>query len=101
MPRNILDELLAKNEQQKKKVAELIEKEQTAPHVPDYSERSAMFSDALAAMQDPDAPAVEINTLLKACIKRITYSRERGHRERGTRSRWTMPPMNLRVELNI
>lgn len=101
MPRNIFDELLAKNQKQKQEVAELIEKEQTAPHVPDYVERSAMFSDALAAIKNPDAPAAEINTLLKACIRRITYSRERGHRERGTRSRWTMPPMNLRVELNI
>lgn len=101
MPRNIFDELLAKTQQQKQEVAELIEKEQTAPHVPDYAERSAMFSDAIAAIKNPDAPAAEINTLLKACIRRITYSRERGHRERGTKSRWTMPPMNLRIELNL
>lgn len=101
MPRNIFDELLAKNQKKKQEVAEMIEKEQTAPHVPDYAERSAMFSDALAALSDPETPAAEANALLKACIRRITYSRERGHRERGTRSRWTMPPMNLRIELNI
>lgn len=101
MPRKIFDELMQKNEQQKQNVSKLIEKEKSKPEQPDYKCASVMFSEAITAIQNPDIPAAEANELLKACIKRITYSRERGHRERGTKSRWDMPPMNLQIELNL
>jgi DNA invertase Pin-like site-specific DNA recombinase len=101
MPRKILDELLAKNAQQKQEVSALIAKAEHEPSKPDYSGAAIMFSEAIAAISNPDIPAAETNELLKACIRRITYSRERGHRESGTRSRWTMPPINLQIELNF
>lgn len=101
MPRRVFDELLARNEEQKKQVTELIEKEKAQPQPLDYSERETMFSDALAAIRNPDVPAAETNALLKACIRRITYSRERGHRQAGTRNGWTVCPIKLHIELNV
>ncbi len=43
----------------------------------DYKEREVTFTAALKALQDSNAPASEKNELLKACIERITYRRER------------------------
>lgn len=98
MPRKIFDELMKKNENQKQDVAALIEKEESKPEQPDYKGTSVMFSDAITAIQNPDIPAAEANELLKACIKRITYSRKRGSRGKGG---WAVNPMNLQIELNI
>lgn len=98
MPRKIFDELMQKNEQQKKDVSKLIEKEESKPEQPDYKSASVMFSEAITAIQNPNIPAAEANELLKACIKRITYSRERGSRGKGG---WIVNPMNLQIELNI
>lgn len=101
MPRHVFDELLARNEQQKQEVTELIEKEKALPQPVNYAACEAMFSDALAAIRNPDAPAAETNALLKACIKRITYSRKRGHRKTGTREGWNTNPIQLHIELNV
>ena len=98
MPRKIFDGLMQKNEQQKKDVAALIEKEESKPEQPDFAGASVMFSEAITAIQNPDIPAAEANELLKACIKRITYSRKRGIRGKGG---WIVNPMNLQIELNI
>ena len=98
MPRKIFDELMQKNEQQKRNVKTLIAKEKSKPEQPDYKSASVMFSEAITAIQNPDIPAAEANELLKACIKRITYSRERGIRGKGG---WIVKPMNLQIELNI
>ena len=98
MPRKIFDELMQKNEQQKQNVKKLIAKEESKPEQPDYKSASVMFSEAITDIQNPDIPAAEANELLKACIKRITYSRERGTRGKGG---WIVKPMNLQIELNI
>ena len=98
MPRKIFDELMQKNEQQKQNVKTLIAKEKSKPEQPDYKSASVMFSEAITAIQNPEIPAAEANELLKSCIKRITYSRERGSRGKGG---WIVKPMNLQIELNI
>ena len=56
MPRKIFDKLMQKNEQQKKDVAKLIEKEESKPEQPDYTGASVMFSEAITAIQNPDIP---------------------------------------------
>ena len=103
MPRRVFDELLAKNEEQKNQVEELIEKEKAHPITLNYTEREAMFSDALAAIRNPDVPAEETNELLKSCIRRITYRRERGNRKTGEKLKggWIVHPIHLQIELNL
>lgn len=57
------------------------------PEPVDLPKKAKTFRAALAALRDPDAPAKEKNILLKACIERITYSRQRqgnnGHTKKG------------------
>ena len=63
-------------------------------------ERLITFQDALACLNDPEAPARKKNTLLKACIDRIDYSRERvngGHKRRNDQE----APIHLHFELKI
>ena len=72
----------------------------TLPEPVDYEKKRAMFSDALAALQDPDAPALEKNMLLKKCIDRIEYSRKQ--KEYTGNRRWGDPePMELDVHLRV
>ena len=65
-------------------VAEIDEVQQTlhdaldnTPEPVDLGERIVTFKAALDAVRDPDAPVKEVNQLLKACIERIEYNRER------------------------
>lgn len=98
MPQHIFNELIQKTEQQKSEILALIERAENEPKPPDYSGQIVTFSEAIAALSDDDLPAAETNALLKSCIKRITYSRERGCRGKGG---WIVNPMQLQVELNI
>ena len=57
------------------------------PEPVNLPEKVKTFRTALDTLQDPTAPAKEKNLLLKACIERITYSRQRqgnnGHTRKG------------------
>ena len=101
MPPKIFDDLIAKNGKQKEEVTAMLEQLDSEPHPINYEERVVLFSETLDALRDPNAPAAEVNALLKTCIRRITYSRERGQRKRGTRDGWDVKPMNLQIELNL
>ena len=65
------------------------------------------FRDALIALKDPEADTVLKNELLKACIERIDFFREkpqRTHKGKGSaspsiKSRWSDPPIELDVKL--
>lgn len=65
----------------------LCEAKDATPEPIDLGTKIVTLKAALDALQDPDAPVKEKNRLLKACIERITYSRERvgnfGHPKRG------------------
>lgn len=99
MPRKVLDSLLAKNDAQKKEVADLIASAEAEPKPTDYQERFTTFSETLEALRDPDVPASETNALLKSCIKRITYSRARGERIPGAKGGWNVAPIHAEIEL--
>lgn len=103
MPRRVLVDLLAKVERQKAEIADLMKKEQEGPAELDVNERIVTFSEAIEALGNPDMPAAETNKLMKACIRRITYSRSRGHRQSGTAQKggWTAEPIRLDIELNF
>lgn len=94
MPKAVFDRLNEKVLAEKETVITAIETaKQNTPTVEMYQERIARFTEALSALQDPNAPVVLKNRLLKACIKRINYSREQG-------TRWQRTDYELDVELH-
>lgn len=88
-------------------VAEIEEIEHTlnelrdaVPEPVDLGAKVVTFKAALAALRDPDAPIKEKNKLLKACIERITYSRER-YTDVGARKYRAETPIHLDFTLRV
>lgn len=100
MPKHIFDQLNAKVLQEKEETQQaLCTARDTLPEPVDYVHKKAMFSDALQLLQDPNAPALQQNLLLKRCIDHIEYNRKK--KEGGNR-RWGDPePMELDVHLRV
>lgn len=97
----------------------------SAPSRIDYEDKLQSFTEALEALLDPEKDAQEKNKLLKACIERIEYKREkpvrlrnpekrtrRNGREDGkgrglkpnplkTGAEWTTPPIEVDIKLKV
>lgn len=106
MPAHIFKQLNEKLLQEKEEVRQALCKAyESMPEPMDYKERLLRFQDALDALNDPDADVQAKNNLLKACIEKIEYSRERPQRTGGKRERrgmtWTNPPIELDVKLKV
>ena len=78
MPAHVFERL---NGQTLKEIEEtqaaLCDARNAVPEPVDLHSKLTSFRAALDALEDPEAPAKEKNMLLKACIERIDYSRER------------------------
>jgi hypothetical protein len=90
---------------------------ESMPDPVDYEEKLVRFKAALEALQDDNVPPLEKNKLLKQCIERIDYSREKPQRLSSQRKRvtingkrtttsplqtganWTNPPIELDIKL--
>ena len=120
MPQEIFERLNEKLLKEKEEVRQALCKAyESMPEPVDYEERKCRFQDALDALLDPDVPAEKTNRLLKACIERIEYSREKPERIKSTAKRitvngkrikpdglptganWTNPPIELDVKLKV
>lgn len=122
MPKEIFDKLNKKVLQEKEEIQEALCKAyESMPEPIDYEKKLHRFKDALKALDDPEVPAEKKNRLLKACIERIDYKREKAERiksqqvryydkERkqtryksplGTGGNWTNPPIELDVKLRV
>lgn len=120
MPQEIFQQLNAKLLKEKEEVRQALCKAyESMPEPVDYEERLRRFKDALEALKDPETNAETKNRLLKACIERIDYSREKPERLRSTAKRvtingrrirpdglptggnWTNPPIELDVKLKV
>lgn len=122
MPKEVFDALNEKVLKEKEEIQEALCKAYEAvPEPIDYEKKLRRFKDALEALNDPDVPADKKNTLLKACIERIDYKREKAERiksqqvryydkERkrtrhksplGSGGNWTNPPIELDVKLRV
>lgn len=78
MPSHIFDRLNAQTVAEIEEIQHaLYEAKSSMPEPVDLSERIITFQAALDALQDPDAPVKEVNQLLKKCIDRIDYHRDR------------------------
>lgn len=113
MPKHIFDKLNKKVLKEKDEVQQALCKAKEAIPAPvDYEEKILKFKAALEALNNPEASAEEKNTLLKACIERINYSREtpqrikrdpnvQGKQFASSGGRWTTPPIKIDVKLKV
>lgn len=114
MPQAIFQQLNEKLLKDKEEVQEALQKAyESMPEPVDYEELLSRFRNALEALRDPEAEPEKQNKLLKACIERIEYNREKPDRikrepgeKKGTRfktagGRWTETPIELTIKLNI
>lgn len=76
MPKHVFDRLNEKVLAEKHEVEEaLCAAKDSIPEPVDFEERLATFKTALEMMNNPEADMEQLNTVLKKCIKRITYNR--------------------------
>lgn len=115
----ILNEKLLKEKEEVRQA--LCKAYESMPEPVDYAEKKRNFQDALDALSDPDVSVAKKNKLLKVCIERMTYSREKAVRiksqqeryydpvQKRTRHRsplktggnWTATPIELDVKLKV
>ena len=99
MPQHIFQQLNAKLLKEKEEVQQALCKAyESMPESVDYEEKVKKFKDALSALQNPDVDAQEKNRLLKECIDKIEYYRERPQRING---KWNNPDIELDVKLRV
>ena len=122
MPPHIFKMLNEKLLKEKEEVMEaMCNARKSMPDPIDYEEKIQRFSDALNALLDPNVEAEKKNRLLKACIERVTYSREAPQRTKSqqvmyydkerkrtrtksplkTGSNWTSSPIEIDVTLKV
>ena len=97
MPPYVFKQLNAKLLKEKEETQKaLITAHESMPEPVDYQETVSKFQDALDALLDENKSGEEKNKLLKACIKRIYYHRDKIERVNGS---WTSPPIEIDVQL--
>ena len=122
MPAAIFQQFNEKRLKEKEEVRQALCKAyESMPEPVNYEEKLLKFKDALSALRDPEADAQIKNKLLKACIERIDYSREKPERIKSQQIRyydpelkqtryksplntggnWTSPPIELDVKLKV
>lgn len=120
MPKHIFENLNEKVLKEKEEVQQALCKAyESMPEPVDYEERKQCFKDALDALCNPDVTPAKQNKLLKACIERIDYKREKAVRiasqqvrfydpeikqtryksPLNTGGNWTSPPIELDIKL--
>lgn len=122
MPKEIFDKLNAKVLKEKEEIRQALCKAyESMPEPIDYEEQLLRFKNALEALDDPEVSADKKNKLLKACIERIDYNREKAVRVKSQQTRyydpelkqtrytsplstggnWTNPPIELDIKLAV
>ncbi len=99
MPHEIFQQLNAKLLKEKEEVQQALCKAyESIPDPVDYEEKVIMFRDCLKNLRDPKIDAEQKNKLLKLCIEKIVYYREKPQRVNG---KWAETPVELDVKLRI
>ena len=114
MPPHIFKMLNEKLLREKEEVREaMCNARKSMPDPVDYGEKVVRFRKALEALDNPEMDAEAKNRLLKDCIDRIDYSREKPTRTRrapgeakGTTIKtagghWDAHPINIDVKLKV
>ena len=115
----VLNEKLLKEKEEIKEA--MCNARKSMPQTIDYQEKLYRFTEALNALLDPDVDVAKKNALLKDCIDRIEYKREKPQRiksqkvryydkeQKRTRTKsplktggnWESPPIELDVKLKV
>lgn len=120
MPQHIFEQLNEKLLKEKEEIQQALCKAyESMPEPVDYQEKMFKFTEALEALKNPDVPVEKKNKLLKDCIDRIEYRRDKPERIKSTAKRttvngrrikpdglptganWTNPPIELDVKLKV
>ena len=106
MPPHIFKQLNERLLKEKEEINQALCKAyESMPEPIDYEEKVVRFRDALDALRNPDVDAKTKNILLKTCIERIEYKREKPQRVKGksvgVTGAWTNPPIELDVKLKV
>jgi hypothetical protein len=111
MPTEIFKKLNEKLLTEKEEVRKALDNAfATMPQPADYERKLYMFRDALEALKDPHVEPIVKNALLKACIDRIDYYRERPERKQPVagngafpmiETQWTKPLIELDIHLRV
>ena len=104
MPANIFKKLMSDLKTEREETTKALEQAQkTRPTPVDYQKKIITFQKTLDTLLDDNASASEKNLLLKECIERIEYHREKPEplKGKGAGRQWTTPPIHLDVKLNI
>lgn len=120
MPPEIFKQLNEKLLKEKDEVQQALCKAyESTPEPVNYEEKLYKFKNALETLKNPEIDAQTKNRLLKACIERIEYKREKPERIKSTAKRvtvngkrikpdglptganWTNPPIELDVKLRV
>ena len=102
MPQKIFQSLLTKLTQERAETKEALEHAlNTRPTPIDYKKKCITFQKALDALLNDNVSASEKNLLLKECIERIDYHREKPEKVKGKGAgrQWTDPPITLDIKL--
>ena len=88
MPKHIFETLNAQVLKEKEEVQDALCKAyESVPEPVDYEDKLTRFKAALEALDDPSASAQRKNSLLKDCIERIEYKREKAVRTKSKQVR--------------
>lgn len=113
MPHAIFVQLNERLQKEKSDVENALhEAYETVPQSTDYENKVKRFKEALDALLDPDRDPKEKNRLLKDCIEKIEYYREKSvrlKRPEGVKKgemfkvggQWTDPDVELKVTLRV
>ena len=104
IPNHIFQTLTTKlTEERESTQKALAEARNTMPNPINYEKKVITFQMALDALLDNEVGAEEKNNLLKQCIERIEYHRDRPERlkGKGVKGQWADTPIELDVKLKV
>ena len=104
MPQHIFQMLNAKLLKEREEIElALREAYNTMPTKVDYEQKLVRFQNALNALRDDSVSVGDKNALLKACIERIEYHRDRPQKlkGKGAHGKWSDTPIELEVKLMV
>jgi hypothetical protein len=104
MPPHIFQALTTKLQKEREETETGLAKARAEFNTPiDYETRRVTLQNALDALLDDEISVTEKNHLLKKCINKITYHRDRAERVlgKGSGKQYTTPPIKLDVKLKV
>lgn len=104
MPENVFDKMKEELITERAETTQALEHaHKTRPTPIDYKKKIVTFQKALDALLDDKVSPAEKNLLLKECIEKIVYHRDKPTKitGKGVGHQWTQPPIDLDITLKV